>query len=122
MEQRYKFLSIEQFNELLQKWNEAEIKISKLEMNDLDEIVMQLEKVSYKNETPTIDGYEPIHTLQLSGQGAIQTENNDSQPLPSSLYEIPLEDDTLYEFDGTTFLISTDRGVYKIERLDKSRS
>ncbi len=118
MEQRYKFLSIEQFNELLQKWSQAEIKISKLEMNDLDEIVMQLEKVSFKNETPTIDGYEPIHTLQLGGQGSIQTENNDSQPLPSSLYEIPLEDDTLYEFDGTTFLISTDRGVYKIERVN----
>ena len=29
-----------------------------------------LDKVTYKNETPTIDGYEPIHTLQLNGKGA----------------------------------------------------
>lgn len=120
MEQQYTFLSIEQFNDLLTKWNDGKIKISKLEMDDLDEIVMQLEGVTYENEAPTIDGYEPIHTLQLNGQGTIQTENNFSEPLPSSLYEIPLENDTLYEFDGTTFLISTDRGVYKIERVHES--
>lgn len=120
MEQQYTFLSIEKFNDLLTKWNDGKIKISKLEMDDLDEIVMQLEGVTYKNEVPTIDGYEPIHTLQLNGLGTIKTENNDSEPLPSSLYEIPLEDDTLYEYDGTTFLISTDRGVYKIERVHES--
>ncbi|MEI3614201.1 hypothetical protein [Pseudogracilibacillus sp. SO30301A] len=122
MEKRYKFLSIEQFNDLLKNWNNDQIKISKLEMNDLDEIVMQLEKVTYLNEAPTIDGYEPVHTLQLNGHGIIQTDNNDSQPLPSSIYEIPLENDTLYEFNGTTFLISTDRGVYKIERVDERSS
>lgn len=117
MKQRYTFLSIEQFNDLLQKWNDDKIKISKLELNDLDEIVMQLEKVTYVNEVPTIDGYEPIHTLQLNGSGSIHTKNNISEELPMSMYEIPLENDTLYEFDGTTFLISTDRGVYKIERV-----
>ena len=120
MKQQYQFLSIEQFNELLQNWNNDKVKISKLEIDDLDEIIMQLEEVSYKNEVPTIDGYEPVHSLQLNGQGMIETENDGSQPLPSSLYEIPLENDTLYEFDGTTFLISTDRGVYKIERLHQS--
>lgn len=117
LEQQYKFITIEQFNDLLKKWNDDKIKISKLEMDDLDQIVMQLEKVSYKNEIPTIDGYEPIHTLQLNGLGMIHTENDVSEPLPSSFYEIPIENDTLYEFDGITFIISTDRGVYKIERL-----
>ena len=81
---------------------------------------MKLEQVAYENEVPTIDGYEPVHTLQLNGEGTIQTENNMSAPLPSPLYEIPLENDTLYEFDGNRFIISTDRGVYKIEREDES--
>ena len=83
---------------------------------------MQLEEVNYKNEAPTIDGYEPIHTLQLNGQQTIQTENNFSEPLPSTLYEYPLQNDALYEFDGTTLLISTVRGVYKIERVNESLS
>jgi len=111
------FLTIEEFNDLLQQWNKDTVKISKVEINDYDEIIMQLQQISYENEVPTIDGYEPIHTLQLSGTGTIQTENNMSQPLPSSMYEIPLENNSLYEFDGETFIISTDRGVYKIERI-----
>lgn len=117
LKQSYTFLSIEQFNDLLNKWNDSQIKITKLEINDLDEIVMHLEKITYENEIPTLDGYEPIHNLQLNGEGMIQTENNVSQPLPSSVYEIPIENDTLYEFNGTTFLISTSRGIYKINRL-----
>lgn len=120
MNQQYKFTSIEQFNDLLQQWNDQQIKITKLEMDDVDEITMNLEKITYENEMPTIDGYEPIHNLQLNGAGQIQTDNNNSAPLPSSLYEIPLQNDTLYEFDGETFIISTDRGTYKIERTDGS--
>jgi len=111
------FLSIEQFNTLLNEWSGRNIKISKLELDDLDETTMALEGITYENEIPTIDGYEPVHTLQLNGIGIIQTENQVSQALPSSMYEIPLEDNSLYEFDGSIFLISTDRGVYKIELL-----
>ena len=122
VQQSNKFLSIEQFDELVKKWSNKNIKITKLEMDDVDEILMHLEKVAYENETPNIDGYEPIHNLQLNGEGMIQTENNDSQPLPSSLYEIPIENDTLYEFDGNSFLISTNRGTYKIECVDESPS
>ena len=122
MQQSDKFLSIEQFDELIKKWGNKHIKITKLEMDDVDEILMHLEKIAYENEIPTIDGYEPIHNLQLNGEGMIQTENNNAQPLPSSLYEIPIENDTLYEFDGNSFLISTNRGTYKIECVDKSPS
>src|SRR5690625_1648844 len=115
MEQQ--FLSIEQFNDLLNEWSGNNIKISKLELDDLDETIMALEKITYVNEIPTIDGYEPVHTLQLNGTGIVQTENRVSQPLPSSIYEIPLEANTLYEYNGSTFLISTHRGAYKIELL-----
>lgn len=116
--ERYKFLSIEQFNDLLNEWNNSKIKISKLEMDDLDEIMMYLERVSYHNDKPTIDGYKQVHHLKLNGVGIIETENNVYESLPMSQYEIPLESDTLYEFDGTHFIISTERGVYKINRLE----
>lgn len=118
MKHSHTFLTIEQFNTLLNKWNDKQIKISKVEMDDLDEVVMQLEKIAYKNEIPTIDGYEPIYNLQLNGEGMIQSEHNPSQPLPSSQYDIPLENNSLYEFDGTKFIVSTNRGTYKIERVD----
>ncbi|WP_246206770.1 hypothetical protein [Virgibacillus ihumii] len=110
------FLSIEEFNELLTQWNGQTIKISKLELDDLDETIVALDHISYAANTRRLDDYEPMHALQLNGTGNIQTDTaSASQVLPSSLYEIPIEDDSLYEFDGTRFLISTTRGVYKIE-------
>lgn len=109
------FLSIETFNQLLQKWNGKNIKISKIELDDLDETWMQLDNVSYSSNTRRLDDYEPMHSLHLNGSGQIQTENNHVEQLPSSDYVIPLEDSSLYEFDGEQFLLSTDRGVYKIE-------
>lgn len=110
------FLSVEEFNELLNNWNGQSIKISKIELNDIDETLMHLQHISYETNTRRIDRYEPMHSLQLNGIGNVHTEAMDSkQPIPSSVYEIPLEDTSLYEFDGSTFLLSTSRGVYKIE-------
>lgn len=109
------FLTIEQFNDLLKQWNGKNIKISKVEMDDYDETLMQLQNISYETNRGSIDDYEPIHSLKLIGDGKIQTDTGNYQDLPSSMYEIPLQDSTLYEFDGTEFLISTDRGVYKVK-------
>lgn len=74
---------------------------------------MHLDKVTYVNEVPTIDGYEPIHTLQLIGTGSIETEHNMSVPLPTPMYEIALENDSLYEFDGKTFFINTNSDFHQ---------
>lgn len=117
MANEHQFLSIEQFNELLQQWTNSKIKISKWELDDVDEVIMHLDKVTYVNEVPTIDGYEPIHTLQLNGTGSIETEQNMTVPLPTPMYEIALENDSLYEFDGSTFYINTSRATYKIEKV-----
>ncbi|ALX49576.1 hypothetical protein [Lentibacillus amyloliquefaciens] len=110
------FLTIEEFNELLQQWHGQSIKISKHELDDLDETLMTLQDTSYERNTRRIDDYEPMHALQLNGTGTMKTDAIDAQPLPLSVYEIPLEDNTLYEFDGQQFLLSTSRGVYKIEK------
>ncbi|RYG73346.1 hypothetical protein EU245_06550 [Lentibacillus lipolyticus] len=112
----FQFLTIEEFHELLQQWNGETIKISKHEIDDLDEIQMTLQNISYDRNTRRMDDYEPMHALQLNGDGTMETDANNPQELPSSLYEIPLEDNSLYEFDGHQFLVSTSRGVYKIER------
>ncbi|UJL46315.1 hypothetical protein KFZ58_18525 [Virgibacillus sp. NKC19-16] len=111
------FLSIEEFNHYLSRWNGRDIKITKHEMGDLDETHMELQAISYDTDTRRIDDYQPMHVLELNGNGEIETTTNTFQPLPSPTYEIPLEDTSLYEFDGAQFLISTDRAVYKIESI-----
>ncbi|WP_099159118.1 hypothetical protein [Virgibacillus ndiopensis] len=112
------FLSIEELHALLNQWNGQKIKVTKLELDDVDETLMELQNISYSKNTRRIDDYVPMHALQLNGTGRIQTDAANLQPqdLPLSLYEIPLEDSSLYEFDGSKFLLSTARGVYKIER------
>ena len=109
------FLTVEQFNELLKQWDGKTIKISKHELDDLDETVLDLSAISYTTDTRRLDDYEAMHTLNLNGDGKTLTTAEQFQPLPASLYEIPLEDTSLYEFDGKCFIISTDRAVYKIE-------
>lgn len=111
------FLSIEEFNKQLNEWNGNTIKVSKHELYDIDETYIVLQDISYSRNTRRLDDYESMHALQLSGSGETENATEDLQPLPSSLYEIPLEDTSLYEFDGSSFIISTDRAIYKIERL-----
>jgi len=109
------FLSIEAFNEKLQQWRGKQIKVSKLELHDLDEVTISLDSVTYEKNDMRLDDYEGLYTLQLNGDGTIQTGTSNAQPLPSALYEIPLEADALQEFNGEQFIVSTTRGVYKIE-------
>lgn len=108
-------LSIEAFNELLNKWNGKKIKIAKHEIGDDDETFMKLRDISYAKDTRRIDDYVPKHALQLNGVGEVENEDNELEPLPSSEYEIPLEDSAEYQFDGNKFTLNTDRGVYTIE-------
>lgn len=111
------FLSVEEFNELLRKWNGKTVKIVKHELDDFDETLMDLNAISYSKETNRIDDYVALYSLNLNGTGVIETTPNEYQSLPSELYEIPLEDNALYEFDGERFIVSTSRGVYTIEAL-----
>lgn len=112
----HQFLSIEEFNALIQQLNGRSIKITKHEMDDVDQTVMNLRDVSYEQNTRRIDDYVPMHNLLLNGDGHIETlAAMSNQPLPSSVYEIPLQNNSLYEYDGEKFFITTERGVYKIE-------
>lgn len=108
-------LQIEEFNELLQQWNGQQIKIVKREMDDTDEILLDLKGISF-TKSESIDDYIPRYSLQLNGSGVIETTMNNYEALPSETFEIPLEEEATYEFDGTRFTISSSRGIYTIER------
>ena len=91
-------LSLEQFNEMLRQWSGRRIKVTKHEMNDLDEALINLNQVSYAKQQ-SLDGYIPRYALHLNGPGMIET---------------------LYEFDGSRFILSTSRGVYTLELEDQA--
>ena len=108
-------LSIEEFNELLQQWNDQQIKIVKREMDDVDEILLDLRSVSFA-KGQSMDDYISRYALQLNGSGVIETTMNKYESLPAETFEIPLEEEATYEFDGVHFIINTSRGVYTIEQ------
>ncbi|MFD1019631.1 hypothetical protein [Thalassobacillus hwangdonensis] len=110
-----KFISIEEFNHLIQKWSGKTIRITKQELGDQDSVTMKLGEVDYQTDTRRIDGYEPMHVLHLHGSGTTQTDLEGAQPLPSDYYEIPLEDSSKYQFSNKRFFLSTERGTYTIE-------
>lgn len=110
-------LTIEEFNEQLQQWNGQKIRIVKEEMDDLDETLLDLDDVSYVKGSG-IDDYIPKYALLLKGNGVVGTTMNNYEELPSESFEIPLEEDTIYEFDGKRFFITTSRGVYMIQQYD----
>lgn len=108
-------ISVEEFNELLNKWNGKNIKILKHEIEDNDATLMKLDKVTYQEQEGTIDDYVAKYTLLLNGTGEIENDDNELEPLPSPSYEIPLDDATNYQFDGTRFSLENNRGTYTIE-------
>ena len=92
----------------------------KLEKSDLNETRLKLNKVSYDKKERRIDDYEPKYTLQLNGAGKVRISEERFEPLPNSLFVIPLEDNTHYYFDNSRFTIKNDRGTYAIEIISES--
>ncbi|WP_053220305.1 hypothetical protein [Virgibacillus senegalensis] len=116
---QHQFLSIEEFNELLQQWNGKKIKVTKQEIGDYDETILQLNAVSYDTDTRRLDDYQAMHKLQLNGNGKMLTDTENAQPLPDQVYEIPIEDSSLYQYDDSRFSLTTDRGTYTIELVSE---
>lgn len=108
-------LTIKKFNEMINKWTGKEIKIIKDEANDIDETIISLENVSYKENLHRIDDYEPKYELRLTGSGFIENDEGEFEPLPNSVYEIALDDETEYRFKDNKFHLKTDRGTYSIQ-------
>ena len=109
-------LTIEEFNALLREWSGKRVKVVKHELEDRDETLINLDAVSYEKGS-SIDDYEPRYALQLNGAGMVETTEDNFEKLPSDEFEIPLEEDAHYEFDGEKFVLETSRGNYTIELL-----
>ncbi|WP_349408970.1 hypothetical protein [Pseudalkalibacillus sp. SCS-8] len=109
------FLTVEQFDELIKQWSGKTIKITKQELGDQDTIMMKLDGISYSKDTRRMDGYEPMYAVHFNGVGTTAIDAQNAEPLPSSYYEIPLEDATQYQYDNTRFTLVTERGTYTIE-------
>lgn len=109
-------LTNQAFNDRLKQWIGKNIKIFKHEAGDDDETFLVLQSITHADHPGTIDDYIPAHTLQLNGTGEVENEDNQLEPLPSSVYEIPIEPSTTYQFNGKQFTLSTNRGIYMIEQ------
>lgn len=106
-------LDIEGLHAQLEKWCGSHIGIKKDELRDMDEIHMELDRISYDKHTRKLDDYQALYTLYLHGEGHIQTDQQE-QPLPDAVYDIPLEDTASYEMNGDALQLHTSRGVYEI--------
>ncbi len=109
-------LTVEEFNALLREWSGKRVKVEKHEVEDRDEALINLETVSYEKGS-SIDDYESQTALQLNGEGLIETTEDNFEKLPSDAFELPLEADAHYEFDGERLVMRTSRGDYVIELL-----
>lgn len=112
-------LTIEEFDHILNQWVGKRISVTKEELNDYDETTMELQSVSYFKNTQRLDDYASTYQIQLNGEGNIQTVHNNVEPLPTATYEIPLEDESTYKFDGAVLELITERGSYTI-KVDES--
>jgi hypothetical protein len=111
------FLTMEEVNEILREWSGKKVKIVKHELDDIDETLINLSKISYAKNDQRIDDYQSEYSLNLNGTGLIETTANNYEDLPNNSFEVPLEEDGLYEFDGDRIILSTTRGVYTLEIL-----
>lgn len=100
----------------LKTWDGRQVLISKEENGDRDQTILKLEDVLIANHNDTIDDYLSPVSLQLMGPGRAVMNDTDV-PMPSALYDIPI--DELYDahFDGMRLYMTTGRGSYTISRM-----
>jgi hypothetical protein len=89
--------------------------ISKKEDGDLDQVELQLEKVSLgKLNEKDPDDYVSMETLLLHGKGNIHSGEH-SGSLPLDAYEIPLTDGWFVKEMEDRLEIKTERAIYTIQ-------
>lgn len=107
--------SQEHVSQWLESLQNKAILICKREDGDLDEVDIQLQKVTIgklKEEDP--DEYVALKTLLLHGEGTIQSGRHEG-PLPQDVYEIPYTDQWIVKEMGNSLEIKTERAIYTIQ-------
>jgi hypothetical protein len=111
--------SQEHVSNWIEAYKDKAIIINKKEDGDLDQVELQLEKVSLgklNEEDP--DEYVSMETLLLHGEGIIHSGGH-SGSLPLDAYEIPLTDGWLVKEMEDRLEIKTERAVYTIQPRQK---
>ena len=113
------FLSMQDLDDRLKALKGSEIEVEKKEQQDLDIVHIALDDVRYDKDFHKFDEYESEYTLELHGVGTIETDVGNAVPLPSPVYEIALDVDTMreYEENDNELIISTERAAYKIRKV-----
>ena len=117
IDMRKQTITIEDVHAILQQWIGKQITIQKKELQDDDQTTMYLESVTYEINKERLDDYTSTYHLHLNGNGIIETVHNNAEPLPLPTYEIPLEDQSVYQYSENILHIINDRGQYTI-RVD----
>jgi hypothetical protein len=91
-----------------------ELSIGKNEVSDLDQVQLQLEKVSMRQlERKDPDNYLAEQTLMLHGNGSIQGGTK-AERIPQGVYEIPLYGSIAAQQADDGMQIATERAIYNI--------
>lgn len=94
--------------------SKGELSIGQNEVYDLDEVEIQLEKVSLgKLNHKDPDDYVASQTLLLHGHGKVQTAAGETR-LPQDVYEIPLYGSWKLHKTDSGLQIRTERAIYSI--------
>ncbi|WP_270182509.1 hypothetical protein [Alkalihalobacillus sp. CinArs1] len=104
---------VSRIQETLNDWVGGHLIIQKQENEDLDKVIMVLDRISLFHREETIDNYTPSSLLQLEGKGKIISEKNPVS-LPDANYEVQLEDLKEIDRSANELKITTERAHYVI--------
>ena len=96
----------------LREWEGHKILITKEEEGDIDQTVIELQRLDLENYQNAFDDYLPQASLQLAGTG--QTIGEVDAPLPYGQFDIPIDQIKEVQCNAEEIFIRTERGTYMI--------
>lgn len=89
--------------------------IRKEEEGDVDQVMLELKKVSYGTGDPDSDDYINDDRIILHGEGKVSVNGGTgAADVPRDSYEIALDGDIRGSVQGGELLIRTDRATYRV--------
>ncbi|MFD2673126.1 hypothetical protein [Marinicrinis sediminis] len=117
-------IPIAEMMEWSRQYSGKTVQISKYESEDLDHLILHLDKVTFTALDPhDEDSYLASHALYLHGYGMFDTHQSYVQtylphaPLPGQIYVIPLDEVHRCEIMPDHLYIQTARANYSIKPL-----
>ncbi|KHF41899.1 hypothetical protein [Halalkalibacter okhensis] len=80
---------------------------------DIDQVTLQLDRISVVNNDSNIDDYIPSQELILHGEGNIKSAEG-MKNLPQNAYEIPLFGRVVTSKENQGLKLETEKAIYEI--------